>query len=125
MAIKGWTPGVPDWWKGGGKPPRGMNYPTVTPPGWESGLTEPKGEGASWNRWQPYLRGLGINPFGGYLTATSPALRGRMNPQALSAMQDYFSRSPRSWEDYLAYSQGFMPRTPTMMGRSWMPARWR
>lgn len=102
---------------------RAANYPTVTPYAWEP--TALASKGTTWADWAPYLGVFGVRPAGNYLTATSPALRARMNPLALAAMQNWFATSPRSWSDYLAYSAGFMPRTPALSGRMWAPARWR
>lgn len=104
---------------------RQPNYPVVTPPGLTT-PAQPEKAGNTWANWAPYFRGLGVVPVGNYLTATSPALRNRLNPNALTAMQNYFGGvSPRSWADYLAYAGRFMPRTPALSGRFWNPARWR
>jgi len=113
--------GKTDWAKRGG---RTQNYPVVTPPGLTT-PAQPEKAGNTWANWAPYFRGLGVVPVGNYLTATSPALRNRLVPNALTAMQNYFSTSPRSWADYLTYSNPFMSRTPIMGGRYWNPARWR
>lgn len=107
----------------------GTSYPTVTPPR-ETGLGRepaPAGVGVSeYERWMPYLRGLGIYPqSSGWLTPTSSAFRGRMNPMALEAMRQYFASIGKNWGDYATYSQSFMPQSPQMYPRSWSAAQWR
>lgn len=110
-------------------PPNTTSYPTVTPYGETGyGYTPPMTtEGQTpWQQWQPYLQGLGIIPqSSGYLTATSEATRGRMNPLALAGMQDYYTGMGNTWADYLNWSNMFMPRTPNLQQRRWMPWMWR
>lgn len=100
----------------------GTSYPTVTPPGETAFRREPRPREAGvseYERWTPYLRGLGIYPqSSGWLTPTSPAFRGRMNPMALDAMRQYLASIGKNWADYSTYSQSFMPQTPQMYPRS-------
>jgi len=84
----------------------------------------PKQEGQkSWERWMPYFNMLGIRPIERRgLTATSPAMRSRMQPEALQAMQDYMESMNMPWQSYLDWSGSMMPRNPFMTRRSWTPA---
>ena len=133
-----WTYNQPDiktdptWALGQGYTPTPpTNYPSVTPYepsyGLSYGYAPPATvEQTAWQRWQPYLQGLGIRPLSsGYLTATSPYFRERMNPQSLLGMQDYYTGMNKSWTDYLDWTNMFMPKTPVMQQRRWMPWRWR
>jgi len=143
------TPSVPPTWLGrqlAGFPagtPIGTpipSYMTETAPSWDFGSkvgtkgkgtpselegwtpSAPSGE-SSWTRWMPYLKGLGIRPIEGRgWTGTSPAMRSRMQPEALQAMQDYMPTMGLNWEDYLNWTQSMMPRNPLMSQRMWRPA---
>jgi hypothetical protein len=122
--YKKWGSRGGKYWESGDLWAKTPNYPVVTPPNLRT-PAQPKKAETSWANWAPYFRGLGIYPRGNYLTATSPALRARLAPNALTAMQNYFATSPRSWADYLTYAGRFMSRTPALSGRFWNPARWR
>lgn len=83
----------------------------------------PKEKEPTWKPWMPYFEMLGINPLEGKgMTATTPALRQRMQPDAQTALQDYLASVGISWEDYVGWSGQFMPRTPFMSDRRWSPA---
>ena len=126
-----WTRDLPDFTTGVAK--RGSsnveptNYPTA-PQGFAASVTklEPKTSLEDYKMWLPYLRGLGILSKAGVMRPTSPSLRGRMNPLALQAMQDYMTATQgQNWADYINWSGMFMPRTPTLTRRQWLPSYWR
>jgi len=154
MAVKQnyptWSPSIktdPGWLFGGSPPAKSPKsgispywtetYPRAnykssvgernTTPKWSPPSMPTSPETPSWKPWMPYFEQLGIHPLGGKgMTATSPALRARMQPDALQAMKDYLASVGMTWEDYIGWTSMFMPRTPYRPRLSWTPAmNWR
>jgi len=140
MPMQGWIPQPNKYtktdpgqiWRTGGTTPSYGNYrePPESPSnvgytgssGGDFGTPKTQPSATPWDRWMPYFQGLGLqfNPKGA--TATSGAFRKRMLPDALQAMKDYFESLGMTWDDYLDYSQGYMPKTPNIGGRQWAPS---